>query len=77
MLAYLEALKSQDVAVPTFDDAWLIYRQQLFNALAWWAGTLGQPPEAPQMQAKESSMTFINCLTTVIDDLDALDAFDS
>jgi hypothetical protein len=57
-----------------FDDAWTIYREQLFSALAWWTGTLGQPPEAPKMQPAETSLTFIERMTHAIDDLDALDA---
>lgn len=58
-----------------FDEAWTIYRQQLFGALAWWTGTLGQPPNAPEMQPKDSSLQFIGRMATAIDDLDALESF--
>jgi len=44
----------------SFDDAWLAYRAQMFGALAWWTGTLGQPPEAPAMQPRAASLTFID-----------------
>jgi hypothetical protein len=72
---YLEQLRVHGAAAPSFDDAWSIYRQQLFSALAWWTGTLGQPPEAPKMQPRESSLVFIGRMATAIDDLDALAAF--
>jgi aminoglycoside phosphotransferase (APT) family kinase protein len=58
-----------------FADVFLRYRQQLFAALAWWTGTLGQPPEAPKMQPPEVSREFIRRMAAAIDDLDALDSF--
>lgn len=58
-----------------FDEGWRIYRQQMFSALAWWTGTLGQPPEAPKMQPPETSLEFIKRMAHAIDDLDALDSF--
>lgn len=73
--AYLDELRAAGAPAPGFDAAFQIYRQQLFSALAWWTGTLGQPPEAPAMQPKDSSLTFIERMSTAIDDLDALDAF--
>jgi len=72
---YLEQLRAAGVAAPAFDEAWRIYRQQLFAALAWWTGTLGQPPEAPKMQPEATAREFIRRMTHAIDDLDALDAF--
>ncbi|MEA2625863.1 MAG: hypothetical protein QOD06_1908, partial [Candidatus Binatota bacterium] len=69
---YLDRLHAAGGPAITFDDGWLIYRQQLFSALAWWTGTLGQPPEAPKMQPKETSLEFIKRMTRAIDDLDAL-----
>jgi thiamine kinase-like enzyme len=72
---YLEQLRSAGVAAPDFDEAWRVYRQQLFAALAWWTGTLGQPPEAPEMQPAATSREFIRRMAHAIDDLDALDAF--
>lgn len=56
-------------------EAWTIYRQQFFAALAWWTGTLGQPPDAPKMQPQDTSIEFITRITAAIDDLDALDAW--
>lgn len=72
---YLECLAEHGVAKIGFDDAWTIYRQQLFGALARWAGTLGRPPNAPAMQPRDSSLVFIGRMTTAIDDLDALGSF--
>ena len=56
------------------DTTFLRYRQQMFAALAWWTGTLGQPPDAPAMQPAETSLEFIKRMTVAMDDLDALDA---
>ncbi len=72
---YLEQLRALGAEAPSFDEAWKIYRQQLFSALAWWTGTLGQPPEAPKMQPADTSLEFIRRMTTAIDDLDALGSF--
>ncbi|HUA36755.1 MAG TPA: phosphotransferase [Candidatus Binataceae bacterium] len=72
---YLDALASSGGPRIGFDKAWTIYRQQTFGALAWWTGTLGQPPEAPIMQPRESSIEFIGRMTRAIDDLDALGSF--
>jgi hypothetical protein len=73
---YVEQLHSAGGPRVDFDTAWRLYRQNLFNALAWWTGTLGQPPEAPNMQPPASSREFIRRMTAAIDDLDALDSFD-
>ena len=72
---YLESLAAAGGPKLRFDDAWTIYRQQTFSALAWWTGTLGQPPDAPAMQPQESSIEFIGRMTRAIDDLDALGSF--
>jgi hypothetical protein len=72
---YVEQLHTAGAPEVKFDQAWRIYRRQLFSALAWWTGTLGQPPEAPKMQPPATSTEFIRRMTHAIDDLDALDAF--
>jgi Phosphotransferase enzyme family len=72
---YLEELARAGGPRLGFDDAWRCYRQQLFAALAWWTGTLGQPPDAPAMQPPQASLEFIRRMTCAIDDLDALDSF--
>ena len=58
-----------------FDDAWQLYRQQRFAALAWWPGTLGQPPEALAMPPPATSLALIRRIVIAIDDLAALDRF--
>jgi hypothetical protein len=72
---YLEELARSGGPRLSFDEAWLRYRQQLFAALAWWTGTLGQPPDAPAMQPPQTSLEFIRRMSCAIDDLDALDSF--
>lgn len=71
---YLELMHEKGVPAIAFDDAWLAYRQQMFGALAWWTGTLGQPPEAPAMQPRETSFAFIERMATAVHDLDSLAA---
>ena len=46
----------------------------MFGALAWWTGTLGQPPEAPAMQPRAASLTFIERMANAVYDLDSLSA---
>jgi len=71
---YLEQMHGRGVPRIAFDDAWLAYRAQMFGALAWWTGTLGQPPEAPAMQPRAASLAFIERIANAIDDLDSLGA---
>lgn len=73
---YTAELKAAGGPTVDFPTAWRLYRQNLFSALAWWTGTLGQPPEAPKMQPPETAMEFIRRMTAAIDDVDALDSFD-
>lgn len=73
---YLDELQRAGAPQVDFETAWALYRQNLFSALAWWTGTLGQPPEAPKMQPENTSREFISRICTAIDDLDALDSFE-
>jgi thiamine kinase-like enzyme len=73
---YLACMQQAGVPEIPFHEAWTHYRQQLFGALAWWTGTLGQPPNAPEMQPRASSLQFIRRITTAIDDLAALESFE-
>ncbi|WP_131812719.1 hypothetical protein [Mycolicibacterium peregrinum] len=72
---YIEQLLLAGAPAVDFDTAWTLYRRNLFSALAWWTGTLGQPPEAPKMQPEATSREFIRRIGTAIDDLEALDSF--
>ena len=71
---YADRLAASGGPRPDPTDLFLRYRQQLFAALAWWTGTLGQPPDAPKMQPPETSREFIRRMAIAIDDLDALDS---
>lgn len=72
---YIEEFAARGGPKLDFDVTFRRYRQQLFAALAWWSGTLGQPPDAPAMQPRATSLEFIRRTTVAIDDLDALDSF--
>ena len=72
---YLELLAQNGAATPTFDEAWLLYRQNLMSSLACWTVTLTPAPTQPDMQPADTSIEFIKRMAHAIDDLDALDAF--
>ncbi|MET0985771.1 MAG: aminoglycoside phosphotransferase family protein [Steroidobacteraceae bacterium] len=70
---YLEECRSRAVAVPSLNEAWDLYRQQLFTALAWWTITLCPTEVLPaDMQPSQTAMEFIGRIARAIDDLDAL-----
>lgn len=71
---YVGQMQEKGVRDLDFDAVWLAYRAQMFPALAWWTGTLGQPPEAPAMQPRDASLAFIERMTNAIEDLDSLAA---
>ena len=73
---YIEEFAARGGPKLDYDVTFRRYRQQLFAALAWWSGTLGQPPDAPAMQPRETALEFIRRTTVAIDDLDALDSFE-
>jgi hypothetical protein len=59
----------------SFAEGWNIYRQQMMSALTWWTVTLTPPEGLPDMQPRDTTLEFIRRITTAIDDLDSLDAF--
>ena len=63
-----------DAITPEWLTTFLRYRQQMLAALAWWTGTLGQPPDAPAMQPAETSLEFIKRMAVALDDLDCLES---
>ena len=71
---YVDLMREKGVKTIDFDEVFLSYRAQMFGALAWWTGTLGQPPEAPAMQPRDASMAFIERMTHAMDDLDSFGA---
>jgi Phosphotransferase enzyme family len=65
---YLERLSEHGGKPPTFDDAWLIYRQQLFYPYSAWAFTIGRAFYQPKMQPDERSLAILRRLSVAIDD---------
>ncbi len=75
MKLYLEHLKARGVAnLPTFEQAWLGYRQQIFHAFVFAAMTIGSGALQPKMQSDEWCLVAINRYTEMMTDLESLDA---
>ena len=69
---YLSEVESRGGNVISFDEAWALYRQQLFTALAFWTNTLCPSELQPQdMQPQDAAREFIRRIARAIDDLDA------
>ncbi|KAH7142204.1 kinase-like domain-containing protein [Dactylonectria macrodidyma] len=58
------------------EEAWLQLRRQSFGALWYWTFTLTPSKIMPDMQSEETTLDFIGRICSLIDDHDALDAFD-
>ncbi|KAF9891525.1 hypothetical protein FE257_003992 [Aspergillus nanangensis] len=58
-------------------DAWLELRRQSFGALWYWTMTLTPSTSMPDMQSKETTLDFVGRIAALIDDHDALDAFNN
>lgn len=69
---YLERLRSHGVAAPSFDQAWLAYRQQMMHPLFNWIYTIGAGAMQPNMQPDDISLLNIERMTQAIVDLDTL-----
>lgn len=72
---YLEKLRERGGPAVLFEEAWTLYRQQLFTALAFWTLTLTPSTEQPDMQPEHTTEAFLKRIGAAIDDLDALDSF--
>ncbi|KAL4809781.1 kinase-like domain-containing protein [Aspergillus unguis] len=57
-------------------EAWVELRRQAFGALWYWTFTLTPSKIMPDMQSEETTLEFIKRISVLIDDHDALDAFD-
>jgi hypothetical protein len=75
LLRYLERLRERTGIRFDFDDAWTLYRRQIFHALWMWTITLCHSPLLPSMQPKEACLTMIRRITTALSDLECLDSF--
>ena len=71
---YLEHLQAEGGPAVSFDEAWLLYRQQLFTALAYWTITMPSP-DLPNMQPVDTTLEMIRRMSSAIDEYDALDSF--
>jgi hypothetical protein len=72
---YVEALVRAGGPVVAADDAWTLYRQQLWGALAYWAPTFSPPRLMPSdMQPRAVSGELLHRISTACEDLDAFAA---
>jgi Ecdysteroid kinase-like family len=74
---YLEKLLEFGGPNVNFNDAWKLYRQQLFAALYFWTQTLTPSDQQPDMQPEDTTVEFLSRIGAAVDDLDALDSFDN
>ena len=72
---YLQKLGERGGPTTKFDEAWLLYRQQMFTALAFWTLTLTPSEQQPDMQPEHTTEVFLKRIATAVDDLDSLDSF--
>lgn len=73
--SYLARLKDEGVAQPpSFDEAWLAYRQQPLHALAFGVFTLGGLPFEPELQPRDYTLAAVARIGQCVDDLGSLDA---
>ncbi|MFN3727662.1 MAG: phosphotransferase [Allosphingosinicella sp.] len=70
---YLDRLASTGAPVPSFDQTFDDYREQLLSALAWWTMTLTPSKAMPDMQPRDTTMEFLSRIAAAIDDLGTLD----
>jgi hypothetical protein len=71
---YLERLERAGGKPPSFDEAWLRYRQNLFYPYSAWAFTIGRAFYQPKMQPVDVCLAIVKRLATAIDDLDSFEA---
>jgi hypothetical protein len=71
---YLEQLAAAGGDAPTFDQAHLQYRQQVFHGLFFWLITIGAGRLQPDMQPVEISEANLERMTHAVMDLDSLGA---
>ncbi len=71
---YLGRLADAGGKPPSFDEAWLRYRQGLFYPYSAWAFTIGRAFYQPRMQPDEISLACIKRVAAAIDDHDSFEA---
>ncbi|MGY4102971.1 phosphotransferase [Nocardia sp. R16R-3T] len=70
---YLSELTRHGVQAPAFDDAWIDYRQQIFQALGKWLYTIGSGRLQPKMQRDDITAENVKRLAQATIDLRSLD----
>lgn len=70
---YLKELARAGGVAPSFDEAWLRYRQQVFHGLAFWLYTIGSGRMQPQMQKRSVAEANVARMTQATVDLESLD----
>jgi hypothetical protein len=71
---YLQQLGAAGGEPPPFEEAWLLYRQQVFHGLAFWLITIGAGRLQPDMQPVEISRVNLERMTHAVMDLSSFDA---
>lgn len=72
---YLDRLAEKVPETPSFDEAWLAYRQQMFHGVSFWLAPFGIGEGGPV--AADVSLSNIQRAAQAIDDLDSFDALDA
>lgn len=73
---YLDELARTGGQPPSFDQAWLRYRQQAFHGLIFWLYTIGAGRMQPNMQPLHVSEANVARMTQAVVDLESLDCLD-
>jgi hypothetical protein len=74
---YLDELARAGGVAPSFDEAWLRYRQQVFHGLVFWLYTIGSGRMQPQMQRQSVAEANVARMTQATVDLESLDSLAS
>jgi hypothetical protein len=74
---YLQKMEAASGVSISFEDAWLLYRQQMPAALLMWTVTLCHSPLMPDMQPREVAMEMVRRLTQAMSDIGSLDSFNN
>jgi hypothetical protein len=73
---YLVKLAEAGATAPSFDAAWLHYRQQTFHGLTFWLYTIGYGRMQPQMQPDEICDVLVHRMTHAVTELKSFEALD-
>jgi hypothetical protein len=74
---YLDRLAAAGGKPPSFEEAFLAYRQQMVHGLAFWLGTIGVTALQPELQPREVCVENIRRMSQAVADLESLDALDA